>query len=234
VVQFGDETKFAPLNYNYAVVRLASEGGNVYSAVEIGRMVWKRGYTTLVTREDYCASACTHASKDVSNLAAGVLASLQNNSGKTVVRIGETINGGFASNGAKARRGTWKSSTTTKDDAMSIRREDLDAGLIDFADVVAGKKLPLIHPGEILRDDFLRPMTISVYALAQAIKVPRSRVNDIVLGRRGITADTAFRLARYFGTSPDFWINLQARYDLEAADRKLRRRIEREVTPRAA
>jgi addiction module HigA family antidote len=69
---------------------------------------------------------------------------------------------------------------------------------------------------------------------AQAIKVPRSRVNDIVLGRRGIAADTAFRLARYFGTTPDFWINLQARHDLEAANRKLRRRIEREVRPRAA
>ena len=63
---------------------------------------------------------------------------------------------------------------------------------------------------------------------------PRSRVNDIVLGRRGISADTAFRLARYFGTTPDFWINLQARHDLEAANRKLRRRIEREVRPRAA
>ena len=94
--------------------------------------------------------------------------------------------------------------------------------------------MPLIHPGDILRDDFLQPMKISVYALALAIKVPRSRVNDIVLGRRGITADTAFRLARYFGITPDFWINLQARHDLEAADRKLRRRIEREVRPRAA
>ena len=117
---------------------------------------------------------------------------------------------------------------------MSIKREDLDARRIDLADVTAGKRLPLIHPGEILRDDFLHPMKISVYTLAQAIKVPRSRVNDIVLGRRGITADTAFRLARYFGTTPDFWINLQARHDLEAADRKLRRRIEREVRPRAA
>jgi addiction module HigA family antidote len=74
-------------------------------------------------------------------------------------------------------------------------------------------------------------MKISVYTLAQAIKVPRSRLNDIVLGRRGITADTAFRLARYFGTTPDFWIKLQARYDLDAAERKLRRRIEREVPP---
>jgi addiction module HigA family antidote len=117
---------------------------------------------------------------------------------------------------------------------MTIKREDLDAGRIDFADITSGKRLPLIHPGEILRHDFLQPMKISVYTLAQAIKVPRSRVNDIVLGRRGITADTAFRLARYFGTSPEFWINLQGRYDLDAADRKLRRRIEREVTPRAA
>jgi addiction module HigA family antidote len=117
---------------------------------------------------------------------------------------------------------------------MSIKREDLDAGEIDFADVSSGKRLPLIHPGQILRDDFLVPMKISVYTLAQAIKVPRSRVNDIVLGRRSITADTAFRLARYFGTTPDFWVNLQVRYDLDAAGRKLLRRIEREVAPRAA
>src|ERR1700730_4750242 len=123
---------------------------------------------------------------------------------------------------------------TPKDSDMSIKREDLDAGRVDFTDVTIGKRLPLIHPGEILRDDFLAPMKISVYSLAQAIKVPRSRVNDIVLCRRGVTADTAFRLARYFGTSPEFWINLQARHDLDAADRKLRRRIEREVAPRAA
>jgi addiction module HigA family antidote len=123
---------------------------------------------------------------------------------------------------------------TPKDDDMSIKREDLDAGRVDFTDVTTGKRLPLIHPGDILRDDFLAPMRISVYSLAQAIKVPRSRVNDIVLCRRGVTADTAFRLARYFGTSPEFWINLQARHDLDAADRKLRRRIEREVAPRAA
>jgi len=119
-------------------------------------------------------------------------------------------------------------------DAMSIKREDLDAGRIDFGGVTGGKRIPLTHPGEILLDDFLVPMKISAYALAQEIKVPRLRVNDIVLGRRGITADTAFRLARYFGTTPDFWINLQARYDLDAAERKLRRRIEREVRPRAA
>jgi antitoxin HigA-1 len=121
---------------------------------------------------------------------------------------------------------------TPKDNDMSIKREDLDARRVNFTDVTTGKRLPLIHPGEILRVDFLAPMKISVYSLAQAIKVPRSRVNDIVLCRRGVTADTAFRLARYFGTSPEFWINLQARHDLDAADRKLRRRIEREVAPR--
>jgi addiction module HigA family antidote len=117
---------------------------------------------------------------------------------------------------------------------MNIKREDWDAGRIELGDIVSGRRLPLVHPGEILRDDFLEAMKISVYTLAQAIKVPRSRINDIVLGRRRITADTAFRLARYFGTSPDFWVNLQVRHDLDAADRKIRRRIEREVSPRAA
>ena len=115
---------------------------------------------------------------------------------------------------------------------MSVKREELDAGRIDLAQVTSGKRLAPVHPGEILRDDFLGPMQLSVYTLAQAIKVSRSRVNDVVLGRRGITADTALRLARYFGTSPDFWMNLQARYDV--ADRTLRRQIEREVAPHAA
>jgi addiction module HigA family antidote len=117
---------------------------------------------------------------------------------------------------------------------MKIKRKELISGRVDFVDVATGKRLPPVHPGGILRDDFLQPMRISVYNLAQVIKVPRSRVNDIVLGRRGITTDTALRLARYFGTSPEFWINLQARYDLEVADRTSRRRIEREISPRAA
>ena len=117
---------------------------------------------------------------------------------------------------------------------MSIKREDLDAGRVNFKDVTSSRKLAPIHPGEILRDDFLEPMKISVYTLAKAIKVPRSRINDVVLGRRAITTDTALRLARYFGTSPELWINLQARYDLDMADRTLRRRIEREISPRAA
>ena len=115
---------------------------------------------------------------------------------------------------------------------MSIKREDLEAGRVSFADVTSGRRLAPVHPGEILRDDFLEPMKISVYTLAKVIKVPRSRVNDI--GRRGITTDTALRLAHYFGTSPEFWVNLQAHYNLEIAGRTLRRKIEREVAPRAA
>jgi len=117
---------------------------------------------------------------------------------------------------------------------MVIKREDVDAGRVELAGVKSGRRLPSVHPGEILRKDFLIPIGISVYALANAIRVPRSRVNDIVLGRRAVTADTALRLGRYFGTSAEFWLTLQARYDLEVADRTLRRRIALEVTPRAA
>ena len=117
---------------------------------------------------------------------------------------------------------------------MSIKRDDIDNRRVDFSDIASGRGLPTAHPGEILRDEFLAPMGISVYALANAIRVPRSRAYDIVLGRRGITIDTALRLGRYLGTSAEFWINLQARHDLDVADRTLRRRIEREVAPRAA
>jgi addiction module HigA family antidote len=115
---------------------------------------------------------------------------------------------------------------------VSIKRDDIDK--VDFSDIASGRRLPPVHPGEILRDEFLKPMHISVYELAKAIKVPRTRANDVVLGRRGITVDTAIRFGRYFGTSPEFWINLQARYDLDVADRTLRRRIEKKVSPRAA
>ena len=117
---------------------------------------------------------------------------------------------------------------------MTIKREELDRREVDFSDVASGRRLPPVHPGEILRDEFLTPMEISVYRLAQAIKVSRPRLNDIVLGRRGITTDTALRLGRYFGMTPEFWINLQTRYDLDVAERTMRRQIEREVEPHAA
>jgi addiction module HigA family antidote len=117
---------------------------------------------------------------------------------------------------------------------MSIRREDIDRCTVDFSVVRSGRRLPPVHPGQILRDDLLIPIDIGVYELARAIKVPRSRANNIVRGRRVITADTAIRLGRYFGVTPEFWINLQARYDLDVADRTVRSRIDQEVTPRAA
>ncbi len=79
---------------------------------------------------------------------------------------------------------------------MNIKRDDIDKRKIDFADIASGRRLPPVHPGEILRDEFLKPMNISVYELANAIKVPRTRANDIVLGRRGISVDTAIRLGR--------------------------------------
>ncbi len=117
---------------------------------------------------------------------------------------------------------------------MTIKREDVDNREVDFSDVATGRRLPPVHAGEILRDEFLTPLEISVYGLAKAIKVSRPRLNDVVRGRRAITTDTALRLGRYFGTTPAFWINLQTRYDLDVAERTLRRRIEREVEPRAA
>ena len=116
---------------------------------------------------------------------------------------------------------------------MTIERADLDSGKVDFTDVATGRRLPLVHPGEILRADFLGPLEMSVYALAKALKVTRSRINDIARGRRGVSADTALRLGRYFGTTAQFWINLQSHYDLEVAQQNLKQ-IEAEVTPRAA
>ncbi len=117
---------------------------------------------------------------------------------------------------------------------MAIRREDLDSGRVDFKGVVNGAKLRPVHPGEILRNDFLEPLDISVYALAKAIHVPRSRANDVVLERRGISADTAIRLARFLRTTPEFWINLQSRYDLDVAREQSHGKIEREIAPYAA
>ena len=117
---------------------------------------------------------------------------------------------------------------------MTIKREDIDRRQVDFSDVASGRRLPPVHPGEVLRDEFLTPMALSVYRLAQVIKVSRPRLNDIVLGRRGVTVDTALRLGRYFSTTPEFWINLQTRYDLDVAERTVRRDIEREIEPHAA
>ena len=91
-----------------------------------------------------------------------------------------------------------------------------------------------IHPGEILLEEFLRPMGISQNRIARDIGVPPRRINEIVLGKRAITADTALRLARYFGISEGFWMGLQADFDLEEARRQLGDRLRNDVHPRAA
>jgi addiction module HigA family antidote len=91
------------------------------------------------------------------------------------------------------------------------------------------KKLPPIHPGEILRQEFLEPMGISQYRLSKDISVPPRRINEIVHGKRAISADTALRLGRFFGMSPQFWLNLQARYDLEVTEDLLEDRLDHEV-----
>jgi antitoxin HigA-1 len=98
---------------------------------------------------------------------------------------------------------------------------------------MAGTKMAPIHPGEILLEEFLEPMGLSQYRLAQDTSVPPRRINEIVHGKRSITADTALRLARYFGTSDLFWLNLQTRYDLERERDRLGTRLDEEVVRRA-
>ena len=94
------------------------------------------------------------------------------------------------------------------------------------------KKLPPIHPGEILREEFLKPLSMSMNQLALALRVPANRINQIVSGQRAISADTAFRLARYFGVGADFWLGLQMQFSLEQAEDELAEKIAREVQPR--
>jgi antitoxin HigA-1 len=94
---------------------------------------------------------------------------------------------------------------------------------------MCAKKIAPVHPGEILFEEFLKPLGVSQYRLAKDINVPSRRINEIVQGKRSISADTALRLARYFGLSERFWLNLQSRYDLEVEKDKLDRRLENEV-----
>src|SRR4030095_2069841 len=105
---------------------------------------------------------------------------------------------------------TWRSPTTTRGTMMA-------------------KRLAPVHPGEILLEEFLAPMGISQYRLAKDVGVPPRRINEIVHGTRAVSADTALRLARYFGTSERFWLNLQARYDIEVEKDRLGDRLRREV-----
>ena len=99
---------------------------------------------------------------------------------------------------------------------------------------MAAERLPPVHPGEILLEEFLEPMALSQYRLAKDVSVPARRINEIVHGKRGISADTALRLARFFGTSARFWLNLQTRYDLEVEKDRLGQRLDEEVQPLAS
>lgn len=90
-----------------------------------------------------------------------------------------------------------------------------------------------VHPGEILREDYLMPLGMSANALANALKIPAPRINDVVRERRAVSPDTAMRLARYFGTTPEFWMNLQTAFDLRVAQREAGSTITREVQPMA-
>lgn len=114
---------------------------------------------------------------------------------------------------------------------MPIAREALDS--IDFAEVVEpnGAPIPPAHPGEVLLEEFMRPLGLSQYRLAKAILVPALRISLIVRRQRSMTADTALRLARYFGTTPEFWLNLQNHYDLAMARRHT---LLDQITPRLA
>lgn len=116
---------------------------------------------------------------------------------------------------------------------MTIQREHQDE--IDFSDVADGSDMmPPVTPGEILREDFMEPLGLSANALAKALHVPPNRVTAILNGTRSVTADTALRLARYFSTTPQSWLNLQKNHELEVAKRTLGRTVEAEVSPRAA
>lgn len=100
--------------------------------------------------------------------------------------------------------------------------------------MATARRLPPVHPGEILREDLMRPLGLSINGLARDLRVPVTRMSEIVNGRRTITADTALRLARYLSMTPQFWMNLQAAYDLEVATRVVAGRIKRDVHPREA
>lgn len=91
------------------------------------------------------------------------------------------------------------------------------------------KRLPPVHPGEVLAEEFLAPLELTQYRLAKSLSVPARRINEIVHGTRGVSANTALRLARFFGTSDRFWLNLQAAYDLDVERDRLGSRLEREV-----
>src|SRR5271157_3260911 len=128
------------------------------------------------------------------------------------------INGGFALSGGMGMPTRSKLLTTTKPGREAAGMEERT-------------RMPPLHPGEMLREEFMKPLGLSSNALAMELRVPVTRISEIVRERRGITADTALRLARYFGTTPDFWMKMQMSYDLANASREVMARIEVEIFP---
>ena len=113
---------------------------------------------------------------------------------------------------------------------MKVRIEDL--GKTDFSDVTTGGHLKPVNPGDVLLHDFMEPLGLTANALARALHVPANRITAILAASRGVTADTALRFARYFGTTPQFWTMLQSNYDLRMAEAKIGRRIAQEIERR--
>lgn len=114
---------------------------------------------------------------------------------------------------------------------MVIAREQLKG--MDFREIATGRRLAPVHPGAVLLHDFIDPLGLTRYRVAKQTGMQQRRIDEICAGHRGITADTALRLARLFGTDAAFWMNLQTQYDLETTERELRERIAAEVTPLA-
>ena len=139
--------------------------------------------------------------------------------GRVNIVSGSTTNGESAFSGAKALRKASKLSIIISEVNMKMANKD---------------RLPPIHPGEILREEFLSPLGMPAHQLAMALRVPATRINDIVNEKRGITADTALRLSRYFGTTSRFWMNMQASWELEVAEDRLGNAVRRDVLPRTA
>jgi addiction module HigA family antidote len=117
---------------------------------------------------------------------------------------------------------------------MTIDRNKLHETRFDDVAPADDERDGPIPPGEILHEEFMAPLGLSAAALARALQVPPNRITALINGQRGLTADTALLLARYFGTTPEFWVRLQADYDLRQARRTVAREIEREVSPRVA
>ncbi len=102
---------------------------------------------------------------------------------------------------------------------MSIRRSEM--AMLKYGRIVSGKRLATVHPGEVLLKDFIEPLGLTRYRVAKEIGVPQRRVDEICSGRRAMSADTALRLGRFFSVEPQLWMNLQAQFDLELAERNL-------------